>query len=312
MAKSADAFRTISEVAEWLETPAHVLRFWESKFAPVKPVKRAGGRRYYRPADMRLLGGIKRLLHEEGMSIKSVQKLLREEGVKHVAALSQPIPGEESAAPVIDIRRDRQGADRQGADETPARPSAEVVDFSEDGAGAKWPEPEPGPETEPASETEPAPESVAAEAVPTPAPGPQEAESAIAEAPADIMEEDAPRATPDVPDHPAAITAPVAEAEAAPDAAAGEAANDRAAPDTAGDTQGPATDTTDTTEPPAPPAPAIPAVEVAPDPDDALTAPPGVLSALAALPRPLRPRQRQALRPFLSRLQALNNADERG
>ena len=111
MAKSADAFRTISEVAEWLDTPAHVLRFWESKFAPVKPVKRAGGRRYYRPADMRLLGGIKRLLHDEGMSIKSVQKLLREEGVKHVAALSQPVPGEERAAPVIDIRRDRHGAD---------------------------------------------------------------------------------------------------------------------------------------------------------------------------------------------------------
>ncbi len=60
MAKSAEAFRTISEVAEWLETPAHVLRFWESKFAQVKPVKRAGGRRYYRPADMELLGGIKR------------------------------------------------------------------------------------------------------------------------------------------------------------------------------------------------------------------------------------------------------------
>ena len=63
MAKSADAFRTISEVADWLEVPAHVLRFWESKFSQVKPVKRAGGRRYYRPADMRLLAGIKILLH---------------------------------------------------------------------------------------------------------------------------------------------------------------------------------------------------------------------------------------------------------
>jgi DNA-binding transcriptional MerR regulator len=88
MAKSADAFRTISEVAEWLDTPAHVLRFWESKFSQVKPVKRAGGRRYYRPQDMMLLGGIKKLLHEDGMTIKSVQKLLRQEGVKHVAALS--------------------------------------------------------------------------------------------------------------------------------------------------------------------------------------------------------------------------------
>ncbi|MGR3320675.1 MAG: MerR family transcriptional regulator [Pseudooceanicola sp.] len=71
MAKSADAFRTISEVADWLGTPAHVLRFWESKFTQVKPVKRAGGRRYYRPADMELLGGIKQLLHEEGMTIKA-------------------------------------------------------------------------------------------------------------------------------------------------------------------------------------------------------------------------------------------------
>ena len=89
MPKSKDAFRTISEVAEWLDTPAHVLRFWESKFTQVKPVKRAGGRRYYRPADMLLLGGIKKLLHDDGLTIKGAQKLLREHGVKHVAALSQ-------------------------------------------------------------------------------------------------------------------------------------------------------------------------------------------------------------------------------
>jgi DNA-binding transcriptional MerR regulator len=89
MSKSADAFRTISEVAEWLDTPAHVLRFWESKFTQVKPVKRAGGRRYYRPADMRLLAGIKRLLHEDGMTIKGVQKILREQGIKHVSSLCE-------------------------------------------------------------------------------------------------------------------------------------------------------------------------------------------------------------------------------
>ena len=70
MAKSRDAFRTISEVSDVLNTPAHVLRFWESKFSQVKPVKRAGGRRYYRPADMLLLGGIRKLLHEDGMTIK--------------------------------------------------------------------------------------------------------------------------------------------------------------------------------------------------------------------------------------------------
>jgi len=88
MSKSPDAFRTISEVADWLDTPAHVLRFWESKFSQVKPIKRAGGRRYYRPADMQLLGGIKRLLHQDGLTIKEVQLLLREKGAKHVSALS--------------------------------------------------------------------------------------------------------------------------------------------------------------------------------------------------------------------------------
>ncbi|SIT79575.1 MerR HTH family regulatory protein [Yoonia rosea] len=87
MAKAKDAFRTISEVAEWLDTPTHVLRFWESKFSQIKPVKGAGGRRYYRPADMELLGGIKQLLHVDGLTIKGTQKLLREKGVKYVASL---------------------------------------------------------------------------------------------------------------------------------------------------------------------------------------------------------------------------------
>ena len=91
MSKSPDAFRTISEVADWLGVQAHVLRFWESRFAQVKPVKRAGGRRYYRPNDMRLLGGIKKLLHEDGITIKGVQRILREQGVAHVAALSPDI-----------------------------------------------------------------------------------------------------------------------------------------------------------------------------------------------------------------------------
>jgi DNA-binding transcriptional MerR regulator len=91
MTKSPDAFRTISEVAEWLDRPTHVLRFWESKFTQLKPIKRAGGRRYYRPEDMLLLGGIKKLLHDDGMTIKGVQKLLREQGVAHVAELSQSL-----------------------------------------------------------------------------------------------------------------------------------------------------------------------------------------------------------------------------
>jgi DNA-binding transcriptional MerR regulator len=89
--KAPEAFRTISEVAEWLGTPTHVLRFWESRFPQVKPVKRAGGRRYYRPADMALLGGIKKLLHEDGMTIRGVQRILKTQGVRHVTALSPPL-----------------------------------------------------------------------------------------------------------------------------------------------------------------------------------------------------------------------------
>lgn len=100
MAKAKDAFRTISEVAEWLDTPTHVLRFWESKFSQIKPVKGAGGRRYYRPADMDLLGGIKQLLHHDGLTIKGTQKLLREKGIKHVAALGQSMT-QTVAAPAL-------------------------------------------------------------------------------------------------------------------------------------------------------------------------------------------------------------------
>jgi DNA-binding transcriptional MerR regulator len=88
MNKSPDAFRTISEVAEVLDTPAHVLRFWESRFPQIRPVKRAGGRRYYRPSDVALLSGIKRLLHDEGLTIRGVQKILRDQGARHVAGLS--------------------------------------------------------------------------------------------------------------------------------------------------------------------------------------------------------------------------------
>jgi DNA-binding transcriptional MerR regulator len=78
IAKSAEAFRTISEVANELEIPQHVLRFWESKFTQVKPLKRGGGRRYYRPEDVVLLRNIRTLLYKEGYTIKGVQKLLRE------------------------------------------------------------------------------------------------------------------------------------------------------------------------------------------------------------------------------------------
>ncbi len=84
--KSAEAFRTISEVADELEMPQHVLRFWESKFSQVKPLKRGGGRRYYRPEDVVLLRNIRTLLYKEGYTIKGVQKLLREGQVSRAEA----------------------------------------------------------------------------------------------------------------------------------------------------------------------------------------------------------------------------------
>lgn len=80
--KSAEAFRTISEVASDLDVPQHVLRFWETKFSQVRPMKRGGGRRYYRPEDVDLLRTIRALLYDDGYTIKGVQKLLREGGVK--------------------------------------------------------------------------------------------------------------------------------------------------------------------------------------------------------------------------------------
>ena len=88
-AKSADAFRTISEVAEELDVPQHVLRFWESRFAQIKPVKRAGGRRYYRPDDIDLLKGIRALLYSDGFTIKGVQKVLKERGLRHVTGIGR-------------------------------------------------------------------------------------------------------------------------------------------------------------------------------------------------------------------------------
>ena len=88
--KAPDAFRTISEVADDLDLPQHVLRFWESRFPQIKPMKRAGGRRYYRPDDVDLLRGIRHLLYGEGYTIRGVQRILREQGPKFVQAVWQP------------------------------------------------------------------------------------------------------------------------------------------------------------------------------------------------------------------------------
>src|SRR5690349_2062313 len=85
--KSPDAFRTISEVAEDLKLPQHVLRFWETRFPQIKPLKRGGGRRYYRPDDVQLLRAIRHLLYGEGYTIKGVQRILKDQGARAVAAL---------------------------------------------------------------------------------------------------------------------------------------------------------------------------------------------------------------------------------
>ena len=102
VSKSPEAFRTISEVAESLDVPPHVLRFWETRFTQVKPIKRGGGRRYYRPEDVRLLRGIRGLLYDDGMTIKGVQKILRERGVRHVIGLGAEAETEAAApAPAV-------------------------------------------------------------------------------------------------------------------------------------------------------------------------------------------------------------------
>ena len=89
MGKSADAFRTISEAAAALELPQHVLRFWETRFSQIKPLKRGGGRRYYRPEDILLLKGIRHLLYDQGFTIKGVQRILKEEGPRHAIAIGE-------------------------------------------------------------------------------------------------------------------------------------------------------------------------------------------------------------------------------
>lgn len=101
--KSPDAFRTISEVAEDLDIPQHVLRFWETRFSQIKPLKRGGGRRYYRPDDVALLKGIRRLLYGEGYTIKGLQRILKEQGPRHVQAIGRggPIGAANAASPSL-------------------------------------------------------------------------------------------------------------------------------------------------------------------------------------------------------------------
>ena len=132
MDKAPDAFRTISEVADELDIPQHVLRFWETRFAQIKPMKRSGGRRYYRPDDVDLLKGIRRLLYGEGYTIRGVQRILKEHGVKAVQGLSDSSVAasfgavekrleltlaEDDGEPVASFEGDTEDEDYEGGDD---------------------------------------------------------------------------------------------------------------------------------------------------------------------------------------------------
>ena len=91
--KSPQAFRTISEASEILSLPSHVLRFWESKFKQIKPLKRAGGRRFYRPNDILFIFGIKKLLHVDGLTISGVKRLIKENGINHIIKIGKALNG---------------------------------------------------------------------------------------------------------------------------------------------------------------------------------------------------------------------------
>ncbi|NOT72102.1 MAG: MerR family transcriptional regulator [Hyphomicrobium sp.] len=122
MSKTAEAFRTIGEVAGELDVPKHVLRFWEGKFPHIRPMKRGGGRRYYRPEDMELLRGIRHLLHAEGYTIKGVQKILREQGVDQVKATAAS--GMAAAAGGKTKGRGARAQDTQKSQPTAGNPAA--------------------------------------------------------------------------------------------------------------------------------------------------------------------------------------------
>jgi DNA-binding transcriptional MerR regulator len=157
MSKSPDAFRTIREVADWLGVAAHVLRFWESKFTQIRPVKRAGGRRYYRPADMELVGGIKVLLHDRGMTVRGVQRMLREEGVAAVAALSPPIDAIAIPSELVEGIAEEAAWHDDARAEAATSSAAEVDADAHDDAEAETPvaEAETGIEAETAPEAMP-------------------------------------------------------------------------------------------------------------------------------------------------------------
>ncbi|QPC87383.1 MerR family transcriptional regulator [Mesorhizobium sp. NBSH29] len=122
--KSPDAFRTISEVAEDLDLPQHVLRFWETRFTQIKPMKRGGGRRYYRPQDVELIKGIRHMLYDQGYTIKGVQKLLRENGNHFLIAVGS---GDVHAMEAITQRKQAEAAQPLTPAAQPRGPEDEML-----------------------------------------------------------------------------------------------------------------------------------------------------------------------------------------
>ncbi|VAW05667.1 Transcriptional regulator PA2737, MerR family [hydrothermal vent metagenome] len=277
MGKSADAFRTISEVAEWLGIPTHVLRFWESKFIQVKPVKRAGGRRYYRPGDMLLLGGIKKLLHEDGMTIKGVQKILRKDGIGPVAEQSQPLD---------DVTAAEYSETTAEASSDPVKPSTTQV--SEFKSESKSPPTPTGPEDKPAAapvaqETDAAlvkPEPLAAKPAEAPSEPAKEVQDVAPSEPASVKETQDPALPGSVPKPQEADISPAKDETAIPADPA----------------------------PARPPAPAK--ITVPDDPDDSIAAAPGLLGQLARLPRPLPPDLASKLAPVIARLHKISGTGD--
>lgn len=291
MPKSADAFRTISEVADWLETPAHVLRFWESKFSQVKPVKRAGGRRYYRPADMKLLGGIKKLLHDDGMTIKGVQKVLRDHGAAYVSDMSQPLGDAADDVPV-----DHREQEPPVTKPTILRPEPESEHAATEAPSAVEPAP---------SEPKPEPVQTTGTDLETTPPAQQEPDPATpvsAKPP-----EPEPQAELDFPE-----TAPLPsfrerrqQEDAAP--ASPTHVGDIAPSEPAAQTE--VTEETDSGSPMIPePFLQSRVIAVPDDPPDDIATDPGVLSRIACLPHPLTLAQAAGLKELVEQLRHDNAA----
>jgi len=137
--KAPGAFRTISEVAQELEVPQHVLRFWESRFREIRPMKRGGGRRYYRPDDLDLLRGIRHLLYGEGYTIRGVQRLLREQGVRFVQNVWQP----GAPQPTRQTAEHDEGVEQASVEDADALPLSSLRDVVGD-ERAQSSQPQPG------------------------------------------------------------------------------------------------------------------------------------------------------------------------